>query len=124
MPAVEQSERRSLRLEVTVSPSRLPKRDRGSSAEVKLLFSPIGILAGLAAGAAAQKAFDGIWSLFDDEEPPAPDHRAVSYPKLAAALVVEGAVFRLTKGLVDHAVRRGFAGATGSWPGEDEPDPA
>ena len=87
---------------------------------MKLLFAPIGILAGLVAGAVAQKAFDGVWRLFDDEEAPGPDHREVSYPKLVTALVVEGAVFRLVKGLVDHSVRRGFAQATGSWPGEEE----
>ena len=35
-----------------------------------------------------------------------PTTASVPYPKLIAALVVEGAVFRLTKGLVDHAVRK------------------
>jgi hypothetical protein len=40
------------------------------------------------------------------------------------ALVIEGALFRLVKGLFDHASRRGFAKATGSWPGEEAPEPA
>jgi hypothetical protein len=86
---------------------------------VKLIFAPIGIAAGLLAGLAAQKGFERLWSAFDDEEAPAPDQRDVSFPKLIAALAVEGAVFRLTKGLVDHAVRSGFARATGRWPGEE-----
>jgi Protein of unknown function (DUF4235) len=86
---------------------------------VKLIFAPIGILAGLVAGLVAQKGFERLWSAFDDEEAPAPDQRDASWPKLIAALAVEGAVFRLTKGVVDHAVRGGFARATGSWPGED-----
>jgi hypothetical protein len=86
---------------------------------VKLIFAPIGIAAGLLAGLVAQKGFERLWSAFDEEEAPAPDQRDVSYPKLIAALVVEGAVFRLTKGLVDHAVRNGFARTTGRWPGED-----
>jgi hypothetical protein len=89
---------------------------------MKFVFAPIGILAGLLAGAAAQKAFEGLWGVFDDEEPPAPDHRDISFPRLVAALVVEGAVFRLTKGLVDHGVRSVFARATGSWPGEKQPE--
>jgi hypothetical protein len=38
--------------------------------------------------------------------------------------VIEGALFRVVKGLVDHASRRGFSKATGSWPGEEEPEPA
>jgi Protein of unknown function (DUF4235) len=85
---------------------------------VKLIFAPIGIVAGLLAGLLAQKGFDRLWAVFDEEEPPEPDQRDASYPKLIAALVVEGAVFRLTKGIVDHAVRGGFARATGRWPGE------
>lgn len=86
---------------------------------MKLIFAPIGIVAGLLAGFAAQKGFERLWAVFDEEEPPEPDQRDASYPKLIAALVVEGAVFRLTKGVVDHGVRAAFARATGSWPGED-----
>lgn len=85
---------------------------------MKLLFAPIGIIAGLLAGMVAQKGFDRLWSVFDEEEPPEPDQRDASYPKLIAALVVEGAVFRLTKGVVDHSVRSGFARMTETWPGE------
>jgi hypothetical protein len=51
---------------------------RGYITDVKLVFAPIGIIAGLLAGA----------------------------------------IFRLTKGLVDHGVRGGFARATGRWPGD------
>jgi hypothetical protein len=86
---------------------------------MKILFAPIGILAGLAAGFAAQKGFDLIWARIDKQEQPEPQDREVSYPKLAAALVLEGAIFRLVKGMVDHGARRGFASATGSWPGDD-----
>jgi hypothetical protein len=85
---------------------------------VKLFFAPIGVTVGLLAGMVAQKGFDRLWAVFDEEEPPEPDQRDASYPKLIAALVVEGAVFRLTKGVVDHGVRGGFARMTGTWPGE------
>ena len=85
---------------------------------MKLVFAPIGIIAGLLAGMVAQKGFDRLWAVFDEEDPPEPDQRDASYPKLIAALVVEGAVFRLTKGVVDHGVRSGFARMTGTWPGE------
>jgi hypothetical protein len=89
---------------------------------MKLIFAPIGIVSGLLAGWVAQKAFERLWSVFDDEEAPEPGQRDASLPKLATALAVEGAVFRLTKGLVDRGARRAFAGFTGSWPGEDAPD--
>jgi hypothetical protein len=87
---------------------------------VKLLFAPIGIVSGLLAGMIARRAFDRLWSLVDDDEPPAPDQRNISLPKLIAALAFEGAIFRLTKGVVDHGVRGGFARFTGTWPGEEE----
>jgi hypothetical protein len=86
---------------------------------VKFLFAPIGIIAGLAAGFAAQKGFDRIWSIFDEEEAPEPEDREVSYPKLLAALAVEGAIFRLVKGMTDRGTRLGFASLTGRWPGEE-----
>ena len=91
---------------------------------MKLIFAPIGIAAGLLAGLVAQKAFEKLWAVFDEEEAPAPDHREFPFPKLIAALVVEGAVFRLTKGLVDHGVRSAFARMTGTWPGEERPEKA
>jgi hypothetical protein len=91
---------------------------------MKLIFAPIGIISGLLAGWAAQQAFERIWALFADQEPPEPKQRNASLPKLATALVVEGAVFRLTKGLVDRATRGGFARLTGRWPGESAPEQA
>ena len=86
---------------------------------MKVVFAPIGILAGLAAGFAAQKGFERIWTAFDDEDPPEVEERDVSYPKLLAALALEGAIFRLVKGMVDRGARVGFASTTGVWPGED-----
>jgi hypothetical protein len=86
---------------------------------VKLLFAPIGILAGLLAGFVAQKGFERIWAILDDEQAPEVEARQVSYPKLAMALVLEGAIFRLVKGMVDRGARLGFASVTGRWPGEE-----
>lgn len=86
---------------------------------MKLLFAPVGIAAGLLAGFAAQKAFERLWAAIDDEDPPEPDNRDVPALKLVAALALEGAIFRLAKGLTDHGARSGFATVTGSWPGND-----
>jgi len=85
---------------------------------MKILFAPIGIVTGLIAGIAAQKVFERLWAIVDDEDPPAPDQRQVA-PKLIAALLVEGAIFRLVKGITDHGVRSGVTRLTGRWPGED-----
>jgi len=89
---------------------------------VKLLFTPVSVLAGLLAGLLGTKIFERLWGLIDDKEPPSPEHREFSWPKLIAALLIEGAIFRLVKGLTDHGARRVFAKSTGSWPGEERPE--
>jgi len=91
---------------------------------MKILFAPIGIVTGLVAGIAAQKLFERLWAVFDDEEAPAPDQREVAIPKLVAALLVEGAIFRLVKGITDHGVRSGVTRLTGRWPGEERAEQA
>jgi hypothetical protein len=88
---------------------------------MKFLFMPISIAAGLLAGLLAKKIFERLWSLIDEEEPPRPEQRELSRPKLIAALAIEGAIFRLIKGVTDHSARRAFAKSTGTWPGEEEP---
>jgi hypothetical protein len=90
---------------------------------VKIAFMPIGIVAGLVAGQLSKKLFDVVWSLFDKEEAPRPKHREIDLLKLVPALVVEGALFRVVRGLVDHGSRHGFARLTGTWPGEERPEP-
>jgi len=87
------------------------------------VFTPLGIGLGLAAGQLSKKIFDAIWGAFDDEEAPRPKHRDVPLAKTLVALVIEGAIFRLVRGLADHGSRRAFASVTGTWPGEERPEP-
>jgi len=90
---------------------------------VNAIFTPIGIVAGLAAGQLSKKIFDFFWGLFDDEEAPRPKHREVPLIKMAIALLVEGAIFRMVRGIADHGTRHAWARVTGSWPGEERPEP-
>jgi len=89
---------------------------------MKVLFAPIGIAAGMIAGLIGKNLFDFAWSRISDEEAPEPDHREVSVPMLAVALALEGAIFRVIRGLVDRGSRQGFLRLTGRWPGEERPD--
>lgn len=90
---------------------------------MKFVFMPISILGGLVAGMIGKKIFEQIWGLVDEEEPPEAKHREINYVKLVAALLVEGAIFRLIRGLFDHSARRWFSRLTGTWPGEEAPEP-
>ncbi len=89
---------------------------------MKFVFLPVSILGGLAAGLLSKKLFALAWGAIDDQEAPDPQHRVVDYRRLAAALVLEGAIFRLIRGAFDHASRHGFARLTGTWPGEESPE--
>jgi uncharacterized protein DUF4235 len=88
---------------------------------LKLLFAPVSVISGLVAGLAGKKLFTRVWGLIDDAEPPRPEQRGVTWGKLVGALLIEGAVFRLVKGAVEHSTRQGFARFTGRWPGEQAP---
>jgi hypothetical protein len=88
----------------------------------KLIFLPMRIAGGILAGTVSKKLFVSLWGLVDHEEPPKAEHRRINLGKLALALALEGAVFRLVKGLVDHGARQAFRTLTGSWPGEEAPD--
>lgn len=87
-----------------------------------VLMKPIGIVTGLLAGILAKKIFEFAWGLVDNEDAPEPKHRDVPLAKLALALVLEGAIFRVVRGLADHGLRHGVARATGSWPGPERPE--
>jgi hypothetical protein len=89
---------------------------------MKLLFIPFSILGGLIAGFAGKKLFEAAWAVIDDEKPPESEHRDAPWSKVLLAAALEGAIFRATRTAADRGARMAFAGATGSWPGEQKPD--
>jgi hypothetical protein len=90
---------------------------------MKFIFIPIGIASGLLAGLVGKKLFEQVWGVIDEEEPPDPKHKEISVPKMVGAMALEGAIFRVVRGLADHGSRRSFARVAGSWPGEERPEP-
>ena len=89
---------------------------------MSVVFTPLGIILGLASGQVAKKIFNKVWSLIDDEDAPHPKHREIRYVKLLAALLIQGAIVQLVRGLVDHGSRHGWHKLTGSWPGAERPE--
>jgi hypothetical protein len=90
---------------------------------MKLLFLPFSILGGILAGFISKKLFEQVWGVIDSEEPPEAKHKEISLFTMLAALALEGAIFRAVKGLTDHGTRKSFQKVTGSWPGEEKPEP-
>jgi hypothetical protein len=88
----------------------------------RVLYTPFSIAAGLLAGFVAQKLFERAWRLVGNEEAPEPEHRDISVAELGIALAIEGAIFRVVRGLAEHGFRRGYTRMTGTWPGEEAPE--
>lgn len=89
----------------------------------RVFFTPFSIGLGLLAGIVGRKIFEQVWGLIDEEEPPDAEHRRISLGKLLAAAALEGAIFRMVRAATDHGSRQAFFSLTGSWPGEEEPEP-
>lgn len=91
---------------------------------MKVIFFPFAKASGVLSGLLSRRLFGAVWGAIDDREPPRASDRRAQIGKLALALALEGALFRLVSGLVDHGTRSGFASLTGTWPGEKEPRPS
>jgi hypothetical protein len=90
---------------------------------MKFLFIPFSVISGLLAGFVGKKVFEQIWSVIDDQEPPESEHREATWGKVIAAAALQGAIFRATKVAVDRSSRGAFESLTGTWPGQERPDP-
>lgn len=88
-----------------------------------LIYKPIGLALSLAAGSLGRLLFGKVWGLFDDEEPPEAKTKETDWAKLLAAAAVQGIIFRLIRVAVDRWGAIGWYRLTGTWPGEERPDP-
>ena len=90
---------------------------------MKLIYKPIGLLLGLAAGAIGRLIFSKLWGVIEDEEPPEPTTELASWPKVLFAAGMQGLIFRTVEVAIDRLGAIGWRNLTGTWPGEKEPEP-
>ncbi len=95
------------------------RNEAGNLSGMTALFRPFGLIAGLLAGLLARKIFEKGWGSVSDLEPPSPEQRDPGMRRLILALLLEGAIFTVVRGLVDHGARVGFQRYTGAWPGDE-----
>jgi hypothetical protein len=83
----------------------------------KVAYKPVGLLLGVAAGAAAGFIFKEVWRLApgDDDAPNATDEERGWGENIAAA-ALQGAIFATVKALVDRGGAAGIRRMTGEWP--------
>jgi len=88
-----------------------------------LIYKPIGIALGIVAALLGKRIFNVVWTKIDDEEPPEPTTEETSWQKLLAVATIQGVIFRVTRVTVDRYGAIGWRYLTGTWPGEQRPDP-
>ena len=88
-----------------------------------LIYKPFGIILGILAGLLGKKVFDFAWTKIDDEDAPKGTTQEATWGKVVAAAALQGVIFRITRFVVDRYGAIGFHYLTGSWPGEQRPDP-
>ncbi|HWC26080.1 MAG TPA: DUF4235 domain-containing protein [Solirubrobacteraceae bacterium] len=87
------------------------------------LFKATGFVVGLLAGIVGRQAFNKLWGVVSDEEPPEPTTRNTTVPQLLFATAMQGAILAVVRAFVSRGLAHGWAGLTGMWPGEEHPDP-
>lgn len=89
----------------------------------KVLYKPIGLLAGILAGVVASQIFERIWALIGSgEEPPDPEDREASCSEVIISSALTGAIFATVRVIIQRFGAKGFERATGVWPGSERSD--
>jgi hypothetical protein len=85
----------------------------------RLAYRPVGLLAGIGAGALSGIIFKQIWKRIADEDD-APDALQSEYSlaRVVIAATLQGAIFAAVKALIDRLGAQGFQRLTGEWPGD------
>ncbi len=92
---------------------------------IKLLYKPVGLIAGMVSGVLAGAIFKQIWKLaaHEADAPEATDARR-GWTEVLVAAAVQGAIFAVVKAAVDRGAAIGTLRLTGVWPGEGADGPA
>jgi hypothetical protein len=85
----------------------------------KLLYKPVGMVAGVLSGVLARSIFKKAWKLAagEEEAPKATDAQRGWFEVLAAA-ALQGVIFAVVKATVDRGTAEGARKLTGVWPGD------
>ena len=83
----------------------------------KLVYKPVGMVAGAIAGVAAGILFKQVWRLIagEDDAPTATDESR-TWTEILIAAALQGAIFAIVKAAVDRGGATGVKQLTGKWP--------
>ena len=85
--------------------------------KMPLVYQPVGLVLGLAAGAVASFAFRTTWKAIrhEDDAPDALD-RDRGWGEVLFAAALQGAIFAAIRSAVDRAGAKAIERSTGAWP--------
>ncbi len=88
-----------------------------SKAKRRLVYKPVGLLAGAAAGLIAGVLVKQVWRVAsgEDDTPDALDEQR-GWGEILAAAALQGVVFAVVRAAVDRASAQGVRRLTGHWP--------
>jgi hypothetical protein len=83
----------------------------------KIVYKPVGLLLGIAAGSLAGLVFKQVWKVAagDDDAPNATDEDR-GWGEILVAAAIQGVIFSVVKAAVDRGGAVGVRRLTGSWP--------
>ncbi|WP_073753080.1 DUF4235 domain-containing protein [Streptomyces sp. CB03234] len=82
----------------------------------KILYRPVGILLGMASGAAASALFSRAWAMIGSGDAPDAMDEEREWKEILLAAAVQGAIFAVVKAAVDRSGAVGVRRLTGTWP--------
>lgn len=85
----------------------------------KVIYRPVGLAGGIAAGALSGILVKQVWKRIAKEDD-APQALQSEYPlvQIILAAALQGLVFAVVKALIDRGGARVFERVTGEWPGD------
>ncbi len=89
---------------------------------MKLLYKPMSLIVGLVAARAGKAAFQSLWSLIDDRDPPKPTAAGATLQHVVLASVLEAGTMAAAGAVGERAAAHTFNYLFGVWPGEKEPE--
>jgi hypothetical protein len=91
----------------------------------KLIYKPISLGTSIMAGLLADAIFKRVWRLaaHQDEAPDSTDAER-SWTEVLTAAALQGLVFAIVRAAVDRGLATGARKLTGTWPGDEDDQPA
>ncbi|WP_193106750.1 DUF4235 domain-containing protein [Brachybacterium sp. FME24] len=94
---------------------------KATSTSAKVLYRPVGMLSGIAAGAVAGVVFKQIWKVASpssSEDTPNALQSEFPLREIILASAIQGAIYATVKAVVDRGGARAFEQVFGEWPGD------